>query len=162
MNQVRLLVVLLAVSLAAVASAQTSNPTITRLYAFRCDASAVCPDGYFPIELIEGADGNFYGAAAAGGTGLNAQGTIFKITPAGQLSVIYSFAENADGSLPNGSAPGSLVEGIDGFLYGTTSENGANGFGTVFKLSKSGVIQVLHNFCGTLTCSCLLYTSRCV
>jgi uncharacterized repeat protein (TIGR03803 family) len=153
MNQVRLLVALLAASLAAVASAQTANPTITRLYAFRCDASAVCPDGYFPIELIEGADGNFYGAAAAGGTGLNAQGTIFKITPAGQLSVIYSFAENADGSLPNGSAPGSLVEGIDGFLYGTTSENGANGFGTVFKLSKSGVIQVLHNFCGTLTCS---------
>ena len=99
MNQVRLLVALLAASLAAVASAQTSNPTITRLYAFRCDASAVCPDGYFPIELIEGADGNFYGAAAAGGTGLNAQGTIFKITPSGTLTTLSNAVSNPVGGL---------------------------------------------------------------
>lgn len=135
------------------ATAQTPAPTLNLLFSFPCNATGVCQDGYFPISLIESADGNFYGAAVGGGTGMNAQGTVFKITPAGQLSVIYSFAENPDGSLPNGSAPGSLVEGIDGFLYGLTSENGANGFGTVFKLSKSGVIQVLHNFCGTQTCS---------
>ncbi|MGA8441172.1 MAG: choice-of-anchor tandem repeat GloVer-containing protein [Candidatus Sulfotelmatobacter sp.] len=67
--------------------------------------------------------------------------------------MIYSFAENLDGSLPYGCAPGSLAEATDGFLYATTSENGANGFGTVFKLSKSGVLQVLHNFCGTPTCA---------
>jgi uncharacterized repeat protein (TIGR03803 family) len=155
MNRVWPLVALLAVSLllAGTASAQADSPTITRLHAFRCDASAVCPDGYFPISLIEGVNGNFYGAAAVGGTGLNAQGTVFEITPEGELRVIYSFAENPDGSLPNGSSPGSLVEGIDGFLYGTTSENGANGFGTVFRLSKSGEIKTLHNFCGAETCS---------
>jgi uncharacterized repeat protein (TIGR03803 family) len=155
MKRLRPLVVLLAAvfPLLLAASAQTSSPTLSKLFAFPCNSSDICPDGYFPISLIESADGNFYGAAAAGGTGLNAQGTIFKITPGGQLSVIYSFAESSNGSLPNGSAPGSLVEGIDGFLYGTTSENGANGFGTVFKLSKSGAIQVLHNFCGTENCS---------
>lgn len=155
MNPLRPLVALLiaALSLPVAAPAQTTGPVITQLFAFPCNASDVCLDGYFPIELIESADGNFYGAAAAGGAGMNAQGTIFKITPAGQLSVIYSFAENPDGSLPDGSAPGSLVEGTDGFLYGTTSENGGNGFGTVFKLSKSGTIQTLHNFCNTRTCS---------
>jgi len=150
-GSVALIFVLLA--LLTHATAQDTSPNLSLLFSFLCDASGVCADGYFPMSLIESVDGNFYGAAAGGGTGMNAQGTIFKITPAGELSVIYSFAENPDGSLPNGSAPGSLVEGIDGFLYGTTSENGANGFGTVFKLSKSGKIQVLHNFCGTETCS---------
>jgi uncharacterized repeat protein (TIGR03803 family) len=155
MNRVRPLVVVLvaALSMAVGASAQTASPTLTALFDFPCNASFVCADGYFPISLIEGSDGNFYGAAAGGGTGLNAQGTIFKITPTGQISVIYSFAESSNGSLPNGSAPISVVEGTDGFLYGTTSENGGNGFGTVFKLSKSGVIQTLHNFCRTETCA---------
>jgi uncharacterized repeat protein (TIGR03803 family) len=143
---------LLLLFLPAFSSAQTTSPTLNAIFAFPCEAFT-CPDGYFPIELIEGADGDFYGSAAGGGTGMNAQGTIFKITPAGEISVIYSFAEESDGSLPNGSAPGALVEGMDGFLYGITSENGANGFGTVFKLSKSGAIQTLHNFCNTLTCS---------
>ncbi len=145
-------VLLLILFLVAAASAQSTVPSLNEIFAFPC-ASFTCPDGYFPVELIEGANGNFYGSAVGGGTGTNAQGTIFEITPAGQISVIYSFAEESDGSLPNGSAPGALVEGMDGFLYGITSENGANGFGTIFKLSKSGTIQVLHNFCSTLTCS---------
>jgi uncharacterized repeat protein (TIGR03803 family) len=106
----------------ALVAAQTSVPTITRLFSFPCNASDVWEKGYSPISLIERADGNLYGAAAAGGTGMNAQGTIFKITPEGHLPVIYNFAENPDGSLPNGCAPGSLVEATDGFLYGTTAK----------------------------------------
>lgn len=150
--RVKSALILLLLLFAIALSAQTPAPALNLVFAFPC-VSSTCADGFFPIELIEGSDGNFYGSAAGGGTGMNAQGTIFKITPAGEMSVIYSFAEEPDGSLPNGSAPGSLVEGMDGFLYGITSENGANGFGTVFKLSKDGTIQVLHNFCGTLTCS---------
>ena len=150
--RVKISITVLVLFFAAALCAQT--PALNLVFAFPCDSSSfTCPDGYFPVELIEGSDGNFYGSAAGGGTGRNAQGTIFKMTPAGEVSVIYSFAENPDGSLPNGSAPGSLVEGMDGFLYGVTSENGANGLGTAFKLSRSGTIQVLHNFCGTLTCS---------
>ena len=135
--------------LAAIASAQT--PSL--LFSFPCNGSGVCPDGYFPTALFESPDGNFYGAATGGGTGLNAQGTVFKFTPTGQLSLIYSFAEQPDGSLPNGAAPTDLIEGTDGFLYGTTLVDGANGLGTVFKLSKTGVIQDLHDFCAALTCS---------
>jgi len=138
-------------SLITIASAQSPSPRL--LFSFPCNANAICSDGYFPFSLIEGGDGNFYGAASSGGTGLNAQGTVFKITPSGQLSVIYNFAEQPNGSLPNGAAPTSLVEGTDGFLYGTTLIDGANGQGTVFKLSKSGVIQDLHDFCSTPLCS---------
>jgi uncharacterized repeat protein (TIGR03803 family) len=152
-----LAVLWISVSLATAAFTQEEVPPPATLrprlvFAFPC-SGFTCSDGYFPVELIEASDGNFYGSAAGGGEGMNAQGTIFQITPAGEISVIYSFAEEPDGSLPNGSAPGTLVEGIDGFLYGITSENGANGVGTLFKLSKSGTIQVLHNFCNTLTCS---------
>src|SRR5262249_42557412 len=40
-----------------------------------------------------------------------------------------------------------LVEGPDGYLYGTTSEGGATGAGVVFKISKAGEFQKLHDFC---------------
>jgi uncharacterized repeat protein (TIGR03803 family) len=135
-------------------SARAQGVTIKQLFGFACDpVTNSCPNGQFPGELIEGGDGNFYGFAFAGGVGKNSQGTIFKITPTGQFSTIYSFAENPDGSLPFGAAPTSLVEGTDGFLYGTTLVDGANGLGTVFKLSKAGVIMDLHDFCATLQCS---------
>jgi uncharacterized repeat protein (TIGR03803 family) len=149
----RALAVMAILMVVATASAQVPSPSISRLFSFPCDASGVCPLGYFPISLVEGADGNFYGVTASGGTGLNAQGTIFKITPSGQLSVIYSFAELPDGSLPFGASPEIVIEGTDGFLYGTTLVDGAFGQGTVFKLSKSGVIKDLHDFCGTQTCT---------
>jgi hypothetical protein len=123
----------LVISLATIATAQTAAPVISLLFSFPCNSSSVCPDGFFPTSLIESADGNFYGIAASGGTGLNAQGTIFKIAPAGQ-------AESANGSLPNGASPTKLGEAVDGFLYGTALVAGANGQGTVFKLSKSGTI----------------------
>jgi uncharacterized repeat protein (TIGR03803 family) len=143
--------VLVVLALLTGAIAQTSVPTINALFSFPCDSNFVCPDGWFPSSLIESPDGNFYGAASEGGVGKNAQGTVFKMTPNGQISVIYSFAELPDGSLPFGASPTSLVEGMDGFLYGTTLVDGKFGAGTVFKLSKAGVIQDLHDFCATLT-----------
>ena len=97
------------------------------------------PDGSSPQGFIESADGDFYGITVAGGTGLNSQGSVFKITPAGEFTLLYSFAELPDGSLPNGAAPTSLVEGIDGNLYGVTLVGGANGLGTAFRLTKTGV-----------------------
>src|SRR5271165_437558 len=108
------------VVLLARAAAQTPAPAINQLVGFPCDATLTqCPNGSFLSGFIESPDGNFYGIASEGGTGLNAQGTVFKITPSGELTVLYNFAELPDGSLPNGASPDSLVEGIDGFLYGT-------------------------------------------
>jgi uncharacterized repeat protein (TIGR03803 family) len=137
--------------LIAGASAQSPSPSL--LFSFPCNASGICRDGFFPASLIESPDGNFYGTAVGGGIGLNAQGTVFKMTPSGRVSVIYSFAEEPNGVLPYGSSPNSLVEGIDGFLYGVATFNGPLGLGTAFKLSKSGVIQDLHDFCAEEECS---------
>jgi uncharacterized repeat protein (TIGR03803 family) len=113
-------------------------------------------DGMSPNQLIEASDGNFYGSAQEGGAG--GLGTIFKITPSGTFTVIFTFTTkyNPDGtenSLPYGGFPGTLVEGSDGYLYGTAQIGGPNGFdeGTIFKVSKTGAMTVLHEFVGGRT-----------
>jgi len=141
----------IALLLVAGASAQSPSPSL--LFSFPCNAEFVCADGFFPTSLIESPDGNFYGTAVGGGVGRNAQGTVFKMTPSGDVSVIFSFAEEPSGLLPYGSSPNGLVEGTDGFLYGVATFNGPLGLGTVFKLSKSGTIEDLHDFCADEECS---------
>lgn len=51
----------------------------------------------------------------------------------------------------NGANPqfGSLVQGFDGNFYGTTYEGGANGYGTVFKITSTGTLTALHSFAST-------------
>lgn len=133
--------------------AQDASPKLRVLHTFPCNASFVCKDGWFPTFLTEAGDGSFYGIAAEGGSTPDSQGTVFKFTPAGEFSVIYSFDERPDGSLPSGASPGIIVEGTDGFLYGTTLVDGAFGLGTVFKLTKNGFTSDLHDFCNTPLCT---------
>lgn len=95
------------------------------------------PDGARPFSaLVEDTAGNIYGTTLYGGLGSCAEagdagcGVIFKVTKAGQESVLYSFAGgSADGQYPLAG----LVLDSAGSLYGTTSEGGAHGCGTVFK-----------------------------
>ncbi|MGA2373285.1 MAG: choice-of-anchor tandem repeat GloVer-containing protein [Candidatus Korobacteraceae bacterium] len=55
---------------------------------------------------------------------------------------------NFDGA--NGSYPGApLIQGTDGNFYGTTAKGGANGYGTVFKITPAGTLTTLHSFDGT-------------
>jgi uncharacterized repeat protein (TIGR03803 family) len=93
--------------------------------------------------LIQANDGNFYLTTEAGGTSNN--GTVFRITPQGSGSVLYSF-----GSLStDGVDPGPLLQGSDGNLYGTTAAGGTaphGGLGTLFELSLSGAETVLYSF----------------
>ena len=72
-------------------------------------------------------------------------GTVFKITPSGALTSLYSFGG------PNGSEPiAGLIQGTDGNFYGTTFDGGTNGnYGTVFKITASGVLTTLHRFDST-------------
>ena len=101
-------------------------------------------DGGFPYaELVQGADGNLYGTTVEGGT-QKGWGTVFEITPGGFLSNLHSFSGGADG----GSPEAKLVQGVDGSLYGTTSEGGA-GSGTVFAITTNGVLTTLHTFTGS-------------
>jgi uncharacterized repeat protein (TIGR03803 family) len=86
------------------------------------------------------ADGNFYGTASNGG--LNAGGTIFKMTTAGVYTVLRALTSAADGSAPKGN----LIQGSDGNLYGMTSAGGTNAAGTLFKITTGGTYTVLRNF----------------
>jgi uncharacterized repeat protein (TIGR03803 family) len=123
----------------------TPSGVLTTLHSF--DGT----DGSFPTGIVLGADENFYGTTASGGSSSNCSGgcgTVFKITPAGKLVSLHSF-DAADGS---GSYSG-LIQGTDGNLYGTTgyggsSTNCTNGCGTVFKISAAGTLTVLHSFDG--------------
>lgn len=115
-------------------------------------------EGGVPFSsLIQAGDGDFYGTATAGGdlscavyaSGENYPtytgcGTVFKMDSVGNVTALYSFK----GSPNDGSNPfATLIEGPDGFLYGTTRWGGADtscpyttngGCGTIFKVSGPG------------------------
>ena len=86
--------------------------------------------------------GNIYGTALQGGASNN--GVIFKITPTGKESILYSFAGGSDGSKPEAG----LVRDGSGNFYGTTNLGGGADQGTVFKLASDGTETVLHAFSG--------------
>ncbi len=99
-------------------------------------------DGAAPItELIRDAIGNLYGTTSGGGA--YGWGTIFKLDPSGNETVLYSFTGGQDGKFPYGALLWS-----EGNFYGTTSDGGAFGLGTVFKLDPSGNQTVLYSFKG--------------
>jgi uncharacterized repeat protein (TIGR03803 family) len=104
--------------------------------------AAAPADGANPSVLIQGSDGNLYGTTASGGA--NNGGTVFKLTPEGVETILYSFAAGSD----RGPLGGGLVQGSDGNFYGTTGGGGANNDGTVFKLTPQGVETVLYSFAG--------------
>jgi len=100
-------------------------------------------DGQAPTgSLIQASDGNLYGVTAAGGS--NGTGTVFRITLAGQESVLYSFGPT---SSSDARAPGTaLVQAADGNLYGVTYSGGASNGGTVFRMTLAGQESVLYSF----------------
>ena len=132
----------------AMALPAQSFPT---LHAFCPSGTVNCPDGSKPIgALVQGSDGNLYGTTYGGGAngataggGANGWGTVFKITPSGTLTTLYSFcAPNIQDNCPDGAIPNGLVQGADRNLYGTTPYGGTgNGYGTVFKLSAASYLM---------------------
>lgn len=158
----------------------TPTGTLTTLHTF-CSVGSPCSDGQSPAVLIQGSDGNFYGTTQFGGSGAaitfldgstngttyNGGGTVFKITPSGQLTTLYSFCKNGgDASqCADGFEPNDLIEGNDGNLYGTTQYGGTgayagsassaqdNGAGNAFRITPSGSLNVIYNFCSLSNCS---------
>ncbi len=111
--------------------------TYADLHDFNCSSEGCQP--YVPALLAQGRDGNLYGTASAGG--INNQGTVFKITPAGTVTTLYKF-DGTTGSFPYGG----LSLGLDGNFYGTTNAGGTSGTGTIFKITPDGTLTVLHHF----------------
>ena len=102
---------------------------------------------------VQATNGNFYGATTYGGANpcSHGCGTIFKMTPGGTLTNLYSFCSEpncTDGEYPNG-----LVQATDGNFYGTTRTGGAKLSGTVFKITASGKLTTLYTFCSLTNCT---------
>jgi uncharacterized repeat protein (TIGR03803 family) len=121
-----------------------SAGALTTIYTFCSQPN--CADGFAPYgSLAQGPDGDFYGTTAGGGA--NNGGTVFKITPDGDFTTLYSFCVKsgcADGAHPNAG----LTLGLGGEFYGVTSAGGANNLGTVFAIASSGSLITLHSFDG--------------
>jgi len=88
-----------------------------------------------PNGLILASDGNFYGTSQSG----DGAGDVFKMTPAGTVTVLHSFS-GTDGKSPRAA----LVEGSDGALYGTTAGDTVISNGSIFKITKGGEFTLLH------------------
>ncbi len=137
----------------------TPAGALTTLYSFSSG------DGASPFgALILGTDGNFYGTTYGGGhnancDGLDACGTVFKITPAGVLTTLYNFCNQTN--CTDGARPyAGLVQAGDGNFYGTTWQGGTNcvpglngGCGTVFKITPDGTFTSLYSFCTQANCT---------
>jgi uncharacterized repeat protein (TIGR03803 family) len=126
----------------------TPSGTLTTLHSF-C-AQSGCPDGQFPqTGLVQATNGNLYGTTISGGAYGN--GTIFKITTSGMLTTLYSVCSQS--GCPDGNyLIAGLIQATDGNLYGMMDVGGANGAGTIFKVTLSGTLTTLYNFCSQSGC----------
>jgi len=130
----------------------TPSGTLTTLHSF------VGTDGRSPQSgLVQGTDGNFYGTTLYGGakgscTAAVLCGTVFKITPIGTFTSLYSFC--SESGCPDGATPyAGLIQTSDGNFYGTTESGGANGDGTIFKITPTGTLTTLYSFCSQAGCA---------
>src|ERR1700693_3503348 len=134
------LVVLLGQVLVMTPSAEAhAGATFTLLYSFKGGADGSAP----AAGLVRDAAGNLYGTTLGGGT--SGEGTAFKLDTTGAETTLHSFGFRSDGRIPLGG----LIRDAAGNLYGTASEGGASGQGTVFKLDRTGAETVLHIFTGS-------------
>lgn len=132
----------------------SSNGKFQTVYSF-CALGFPCVDGQNPSAgLVQDRAGNLYGATSQGGAPL--VGTIFKFAN-GKLTTLYTFCNQTsclDGALPFGG----LVLGLDGKLYGTTQQGGANDTcsgtcGTIFSITTHGTFTKLYDFCAETGCT---------
>jgi uncharacterized repeat protein (TIGR03803 family) len=109
----------------------TPSGTLTTLHSF--GVAGYPTDGAFPeAGLVQASNGDLYGTTSQGAA--YDHGTVFKITPSGTLTTLYSFCSQSN--CTDGAKPyAGLVQATNGDLYGTTYEDGAHNFGTVFSLS---------------------------
>jgi uncharacterized repeat protein (TIGR03803 family) len=140
-----LMLLLLVAATAATSSAQTFKTRYN--FCSKKNSTGYCLDGQNPTAtLVQGTNGNLYGTTFYGGPANF--GTVFKVTTGGTLTTIYNFCSQA--SCADGSNPqGGLLLASDGNFYGVANQGGANGFGTVFRITAAGKLTTLHSFTQT-------------
>jgi uncharacterized repeat protein (TIGR03803 family) len=118
--------------------AMTTDGAVSTLYSLNGISDGANPSG----PLAQGTDGNFYGTAnSAGGHDF---GCVFRVTPGGAFTNLYSFTGGIDGQNP----VGGLALGTDGNFYGLIPTGGAAGLGSFFRITPSGVLATLYSFTG--------------
>ena len=127
----------------------TPNGALTTLYRF-CSQPG-CVDGSLPGPLILASDGNFYGTTRFGGNTYS-EGTIFKMTPAGALTTLYTFCSQP-GCADGASATEGVIQATDGNLYGTTGAGGDSNYGNIFRITLTGELTTLYSFCSQSGCT---------
>jgi uncharacterized repeat protein (TIGR03803 family) len=101
-------------------------------------------DGPYLGALVQGTDGNFFGATQFGGR--YNYGEIFAVSPTDTLGRIYSFCADKF-ACPDGQSPqGSPMQAANGNFYGTTSYGGANNGGTLYAFTPAGTLTTLYSF----------------
>ena len=112
------------------------------------DGSIFSPQGAFPSgEVAAGPDGEIYGNNRFYGPNPGDAGTILRLRPGGDVVVLYAFPAGVNEAYSDGAVPQTgLILGSDGYVYGTTSEGGANGNGTIFRMSREGGLATLRSF----------------
>jgi uncharacterized repeat protein (TIGR03803 family) len=114
----------------------TSDGAVSNLYSFSGDI-----DGSYPVApVLPAKDGNIYGTTPAGG--LYGYGNVFRITPQGGFTNLYSFTGGIDGNSPTGG----LAQATDGNFYGLTPYGGAYGKGNAFRITPEGVLTTIYSF----------------
>lgn len=121
----------------------TPSGTMTQLYNFPAGSFA----GFYGVAILQASDGNFYGTTPTGGP--QGSGTIYKLTPSGQYTLLYTYAS------PRNGGPIELIEGSDGNLYGATLGTVGSGHGLLFRISKSGAYSPVVELT-TAYCNCTL------
>jgi uncharacterized repeat protein (TIGR03803 family) len=135
----------------------TPQGGLSGIYSFCSQAG--CADGEFPWGLVQATDGNLYGTTQ--GTTSGPYGTVFKVTPTGELTTLHTFCSEkncADGQNPYGG----LIQASNGNFYGITFFGGANldvagcydmGCGVLFEVTPAGEFTVVYNFCSKPNCA---------
>ena len=96
--------------------------------------------------MIQATNGDLYGTTTYFGASSEGGGTVFKITPDGALTTLYSFCSLTN--CADGLGPYSgLVQATNGDFYGVTNAGGAYNGGTIFDITPSGVLTTPYNFC---------------
>ncbi len=120
----------------------TPAGTLTTLHSFTSEANVNYPLG----PLFQGSDGNLYGTTYAASSGFPPppnNGAVYKITTAGKITVLHTFAASpSDGQNPLYG----VIQATDGNFYGVTQQGGANNVGTVYKMTAAGKVTLLHSF----------------
>lgn len=121
----------------------TTSGAVTILHSF--EDGSVINDGANPMGgLAQGRDGNFYGVTQNGGSA--SEGAIYKITPAGKVTILHSFGDGTVSNDAYNPFEASLILGKDGNFYGTTDTGGSANYGMAYVITPSGAMTILHSF----------------